>query len=55
MSRFSITRIPVLPIVALFAANSRAPAGEPRTSDKGHYLLVWAGDRAKVGNDSRSD
>src|SRR5882724_1123549 len=51
MSRLSIAGVQILLIVALCAANGWARAAQPRNSDKGHYLLVWAGDRAKVGND----
>jgi hypothetical protein len=51
MSRLSVKGVQVLLIVALCAANCWGQAAQPRASVKGHYLLVWAGDRAKLGND----
>jgi 56kDa selenium binding protein (SBP56) len=51
MSRLSVKGVQVLLIVALCAANGWGHAAQSRASVKGHYLLVWAGDRAKVGND----
>jgi|HubBroStandDraft_1064217.scaffolds.fasta_scaffold02219_1 hypothetical protein len=51
MSRLSVKGAQVLLIVALCAANGWGQAAQPRASVKGHYLLVWAGDRAKLGND----
>ena len=51
MSRLSVKGVQVLLIVALCAAYGWGQAAEPRASVKGYYLLVWAGDRAKMGND----
>src|SRR3984957_30977 len=51
MSFLSLSRLALLPITAFFGVSSWAVPPEPRSSDKGQYLLVWAGDRAKVGND----
>jgi hypothetical protein len=51
MSSLSFLRLSLLPIIAFFVVNTWAAAPAPRASDKGHYLLVWAGDREKVGND----
>ena len=44
-------RIVITLVVALFAASGPARAAEQNTAAQGHYLLVWAGDRAQKGND----
>ncbi|MGO9634872.1 MAG: hypothetical protein ACLPX1_13395 [Steroidobacteraceae bacterium] len=51
MISLSIPRVMVALILALYAINGRSQATDQKTSAPGHYLFVWAGDRAKVGND----
>jgi 56kDa selenium binding protein (SBP56) len=51
MTELSIPRVLVALILALYASNGSAQATEQKTSAPGHYLFVWAGDRAKKGND----
>ena len=44
-------RILVTLVLALCAFSSPARAAEQNTAAPGHYLFVWAGDRAHKGND----
>jgi len=51
MTGLSIPRVLVALILALYASNGSTQAPKQKTSAPGHYLFVWAGDRAKKGND----
>jgi hypothetical protein len=51
MAALSIPHALTAFILLLCAINTVAQAAEHKTSVPGHYLIVWAGDRAQKGND----
>ena len=51
MSIGSVPRIPVALALGWYAVISLAQPAIPNAAAPGHYLVVWAGDRAKQGND----
>jgi hypothetical protein len=51
MRQLTISRALFALILGFYAFNSRAQPIEQKISAPGHYLFVWAGDRAQKGND----
>ncbi len=51
MRQLTISRALFALILGFYAFNSRAQPIEQKISARGHYLFVWAGDRAQKGND----